>query len=451
MPARYPESGGLMAAVLSLAFSALLALSISRGDAALTGFVLAAGASLGTLLWYESLSFPLLVLTFFWAGMRVPFSGMAETARWVVLAVCAALGVLCWGAARKPFHFGNLHLFAIMTISAFLLSYDVSPNPTLTLMKSVSVALLFVYCSTGALVYIDSIEKSLLRVATVIGEVLVYGTLVSYYLVDLPIFGNPNSLGAVMGCIAWPVLFWSALNARDPGQRYRGACSLLVCGFLLQHSLARAAIGAAAVSSLLVLFAMRRYRLMAGFVLGMCLAGLAMTTFMPNQWRTLVQGVVYKKSPGTEILQSRQTRWDESVDNIQRRPWFGNGFGASKDISEEWRGGFTTGGLSREHGNSYLGIVAGVGFAGAIGPGLLLGFLVELMRRACVRTRRSRDGSDRSIMMSALLAAGLCHAFFEDWLFAAGYYLCVVFWVTAFALADRESRMAEKGPGCACS
>ena len=35
-----------------------------------------------------------------------------------------------------------------------------------------------------------------------------------------------------------------------------------------------------------------------------------------------------------------------------------------------------------------------------------------------------------------VLAAGLMHAGFEDWLFAVGYYLCVFFWVLAFAFMD---------------
>jgi hypothetical protein len=32
--------------------------------------------------------------------------------------------------------------------------------------------------------------------------------------------------------------------------------------------------------------------------------------------------------------------------------------------------------------------------------------------------------------------SGLCHATFEDWLFAVGSYICVYFWVFAFLLAD---------------
>jgi hypothetical protein len=37
--------------------------------------------------------------------------------------------------------------------------------------------------------------------------------------------------------------------------------------------------------------------------------------------------------------------------------------------------------------------------------------------------------------------AGLIHAAFEDWLFAAGSYLCLFFWVLAFLLVDLTSEM----------
>jgi hypothetical protein len=35
-----------------------------------------------------------------------------------------------------------------------------------------------------------------------------------------------------------------------------------------------------------------------------------------------------------------------------------------------------------------------------------------------------------------VVLAGLVNAAFEDWLFAAGYYLCVLFWGLAFVLDD---------------
>jgi hypothetical protein len=43
-----------------------------------------------------------------------------------------------------------------------------------------------------------------------------------------------------------------------------------------------------------------------------------------------------------------------------------------------------------------------------------------------------------------VLIAGLVKAGFEDWLFAMGYYLCIVFWGLAFVLVDYVS-LPERG------
>ncbi len=44
-----------------------------------------------------------------------------------------------------------------------------------------------------------------------------------------------------------------------------------------------------------------------------------------------------------------------------------------------------------------------------------------------------------------MLAAGLAHAAFEDWMFAVGYYLSVFFWAMAFILVDLLPETASAG------
>jgi hypothetical protein len=56
--------------------------------------------------------------------------------------------------------------------------------------------------------------------------------------------------------------------------------------------------------------------------------------------------------------------------------------------------------------------------------------------RAFLRVRKTADASSVCVPVAAVLAAGLVHAGFEDWLFAVGYYLCVFFWPMAFILVD---------------
>jgi hypothetical protein len=50
--------------------------------------------------------------------------------------------------------------------------------------------------------------------------------------------------------------------------------------------------------------------------------------------------------------------------------------------------------------------------------------------------RRTGDACSPAVPIAAIMAAGLLHAAFEDWLFAAGYYLCVFFWSLAFVFID---------------
>jgi len=63
-----------------------------------------------------------------------------------------------------------------------------------------------------------------------------------------------------------------------------------------------------------------------------------------------------------------------------------------------------------------------------------------LLMRAAVRVykwmRRTGSPYHYAIPFAMVIMAGLIHAAFEDWLFAAGSYLCLFFWVLAFLLID---------------
>jgi O-antigen ligase len=423
---------------LTLSLAALFAAALGRGDqevfAAALGIVVL-GCSF---LWYEILSLPVLIACFFWTGMNIPFNNLAETARWAVLGMAAVVGVMVWIQKEGGFRIGNIHVLAALATATLMLSYDVSPNPSLTLLKSASVGLLFLYSAAGALTYIQGRQTSFFKAAALCCEMVVYASVVSYGVLGYPVYGNPNSLGAIMGVVAWPLLLWDLITTENRIAWRRKLFALVLCGWLLQHSLARASFLAALVSSLLLLFVMKRRSVMIGIGIAAILGGILLSAFNPDGWETLIQGAVYKNKPGTEILQSRRPRWQESLDEIQRRPWFGNGFGAARDVSEEWKGGVSTQTFNRERGSSYLTVISGVGFIGAIPILVLLIFIGRRIFMACRRIRHSGKILDASMPMAAVLTASLCHAIFEDWLFAAGYYLSVLFWIFAFALAHRE-------------
>ena len=90
-------------------------------------------------------------------------------------------------------------------------------------------------------------------------EGLVYFTAICYSA-SFEVWGNPNSLGLIMGCICWPVLLWRFIL---PGARLeypRRLIPLLICGALLVLSLSRASLIAACLASIFLLVGARRYR-----------------------------------------------------------------------------------------------------------------------------------------------------------------------------------------------
>src|SRR5262249_51263860 len=92
-------------------------------------------------------------------------------------------------------------------------------------------------------------------------EIIAYVTGLAY-AGGMPIWGNPNSLGAVVGGVLVPFLLWGLLIASTRSEKYRYAIALGIAGILLYISLSRAGMLAAAVGSLTMLIALRRQRLL---------------------------------------------------------------------------------------------------------------------------------------------------------------------------------------------
>ena len=78
---------------------------------------------------------------------------------------------------------------------------------------------------------------------------------------------------------------------------------------------------------------------------------------------------LYKGHERGGLMGSRLTPWDETVSVIQQHPWFGSGFGTRLNSSDDdvALGEYSTvSAATREHGNSYLAILEGVGLLGVL-------------------------------------------------------------------------------------
>jgi len=408
------------------------------------GALLGLQVILACLRYYDVIFFPLLMALFLWAGMDVPLSTLGLTVRWLALAIAAFVGFVIWMRDHRH-SFGLLHLVALSCVLTALASAIVSSDPNTSLLKALSLSLLFLYGSTGARLAIRNREVKFAQNMLLVCEIIVYFSAIAYLGIDWHIFGNPNSLGAVMGVVVTPVLFWGVLVAQNPTQRYRRLMALTLAGFLLYLSVSRASLLAAAISVIVLCVCLRRQRLLLVSIFVVALLFAAAAVIDPEHFErsieTQTSTILYKGKSEEGVLGSRRTPWQKTLEVIKEHPWLGSGFGTSYmersfESDSSSRGFYTKVGSNREHGNSYLALAEYMGLLGLVPFAILVFLVAQMVFRVCVWVRHTSNPYHCAIPFSMVLLAGLVHATFEDWLTAVGYYLCVFFWTVAFWLRD---------------
>jgi len=413
------------------------------------GAAIAAQILLFSLARYKESFFVVLMAAFLWAGIDLPLSGSWLQGRWIVLAIGAVAGLAIY--MRDPNHrFGLIHLLAFSCVLSAVVSASVSAYPQEALLKSLSLFLLFLYGVTGARLAVPLFDpQKFFRNLLVACEVITYVTTVAYFLLRWSIFGNPNSLGAIMGVVVVPVLLWGFLCAESIMTKRRLGFCLALATALLMSTYARAGIAGAAVACFMVCIAMRQYRLLIGGMAASLVIASLTAVLIPQPTGMIEDGgpksvsslFLYKGKPGEDLMASRRGPWDQTVAVIKQHPWFGSGFGTSvtersATYFELTRARFVDSRMIREHGNSYLAIAEWSGLLGVFPFYLLIGATAAQAKTALMRLRRSGNILAPAVPAAAILVAGLIDAGFEDWLFAAGYYLSVFLWAIAFILAD---------------
>jgi O-antigen ligase len=393
-------------------------------------------------LWsYDRLFFPLLMIAFLWAGMDVPMKEPWTMGRWIVLGAGAFVGfarVLRMGVQRYQF----FHMAALLCVASALVSATVSALPQFSMMKAFSLFLLFLYGASGARLVLR-VPDRFFQGLVLACEVSVYLSAFSYIVLGSEIWGNVNSLGAVEGVVATPLLLWGALVAPTKNLRVRRAIACLGALYFVYFSLARAAMLGAALSMLVLLVGLRRNKLIVQGLVGaacvIAVTAIAAPRHFDEMKTSFVEGIIYKGHQAEGVLGSRVTPWQETVRAIRESPYFGSGFGTSiaRDKPFGEGGQFSsTSVTNREHGSSYLAITEWVGLLGILPFALLIFLVMQAIVRVYLFLRQTRNTDHYSVPLMMIMIAGLTHAGFEDWLFAVGYYLTVFFWVLVFLLMD---------------
>src|SRR5271157_3155743 len=217
-------------------------------------------------LWkYERRFFVLLMVAFAWAGMNIPARGSWTSGRWVVLFAGAVVGYVVWTKSpRRPF--ASLHLIAFFCICAAVVSATVSPWIQMASLKALSLFLLFLYCASGARVAVLGRGHRFFRGLLWGSEIAVYGTAICYFGLGESIWGNPNSLGAVMSVGIFPLLLWGWFTSDGPGVKFRRLAALLLCSYMVFFSMARAGMASVMAVTLVFCLCLRQYRLLVKVV-----------------------------------------------------------------------------------------------------------------------------------------------------------------------------------------
>jgi O-antigen ligase len=363
----------------------------------------------------------------------------------VFLGFGALAGLVKWGKLEQRHYFSPLHLVALLCVFSAAVSSMVSTRTEMALLKSLSLFLLFLYGSCGARVAMAGRRANFFRGLLLACEIVSYVSGFLYLALGFQLFGNPNSLGAVMGVVIVPILLWGVLITEDRNLMQRRSVALCLATYLLFFSFCRAGILAACVSATVLCIVLRRQHLFlkGAFILVFLITVVAVV--QPSKFDSLVEAfttdVIYKGKPAElGVFGSRRSPWTDTADVIRESPWFGSGFGTDRVAAPTaWDSNFRTiEEANREHGNSYLALLQYVGLVGVIPFVVLLGLVLGLIARTCRAIRRTADPCNYALPLLLVSIAGVFHAIFEDWLFAVGYYLCVFFWTSVFLLYDLQ-------------
>lgn len=412
------------------------------GDVSFLGGILLLEIIIASVWKFDQRFFILLMIAFLWAGMHVPLESAWTAGRWVVLCVGSVVGFIVWTRApRRPF--GLLHLIALLCICTAFVSATVSSFVQTATLKALSLALLFLYCAAGARMAVLGREDRFVRGVVWGSEIAVYVTAICYFGLGRSIWGNPNSLGAAMSIGVFPILLWAWLTSDRTVVKVRMLVALLLCTYLVRFSLARAGMASVTLVSVLFCVCLHRYKLLVKMValvlFVFAVIGMWAPETLSKELGDLKDDVLYKGHKDEGVMGSRRTPWEKSIASIKEHPLFGTGYGTSPTGESP---GLNIGNVStsaateREHGSSYITIAEWVGLFGVLPFVALLAMMVANVWKVCAWMHRTADPNHYSIPLAMVVISGLCHATFEDWLFAVGSYICVYFWVFAFLLAD---------------
>jgi len=361
--------------------------------------------------------------------------------RWVALALLAGAGLLYLHRSRERVNtFTAIHWgFLVFTLLA-LLSFTYSDYPRYTILRVVSVFLVFMAALVTAWYYASS-EPSLYNVIDVITKLAGLILVAGFVMIVVPgvrsfdggrflgFFNNANGNGTFFA-IMLPLLLWR-FHCEQKGlwrNVFLAVVGVAIVNIVLSGS--RGAILTAFVAGTITQARLDRRKLATGLLLGMGLAAtVGLTRIGFEQIGSAAEKLARKERLAT--LTHRTEMWREAWPHFRKSPLLGIGFGTSRfvlmdeDSAESAAGtiGAYAAALHSEHVEMLIEMGV-VGYAFLLG---LLAYVVSLGMRAFQRRRAPL--SDLSVALFASILVVFADMIIHSWILSAGNSTCVIFWI----------------------
>jgi hypothetical protein len=310
---------------IAFALCCLFAISVAlfypgyASDASILGMLVFLEIVLAAIWNYEERFFLLLVLVFFFAGAGAPPPGFWSAGRWFVLGAGTLAGVAHFLRDHR-YRLGGFHLVAFFCLIAAVASCSASLYERDALFKVLSFSLLFFYAASGMRAAVLRRERQFFSGLLLFCELLTYLAAICYFALHYGLFGNPNSLGAVMGVLVVPMMLWGVFATEGTSAQKRLVVVLVLSVLLLATSHARAGILAAIVSCSVLCIALRRYQALVLLACTGLLAAVAVvfvaSPATTDQPQSLTSAFIYKGHPESGLLGSRRSAWEETVSSV---------------------------------------------------------------------------------------------------------------------------------------
>jgi O-antigen ligase len=373
--------------------------------------------------------FPILLSLLFYLGTlaatQTAHGGRFMTLRWIFLAVLTLISLLYWltGRISRRDNLENhgapsmvwVYLLATLASVALAENYSYSGLRWLTHAMLI-ITLMFILRGTFH-------SRTANHLIWILKGVMILLLVVSFYMpaprtvYENPYFrgamGDSNSLGHV-AMIAALIFFHEAIASRKIQWRLLNLGVALGASGILLFSWARSSMVGFLVGLALLNFyygltrsflAKSAALLLFSLLLASPLIQSEILEFVakgrggndherPSKVLAIVKGDIFKKGPSFEtVVETRTGLWAEAWEGFKQKPLLGWGFGANKDIEQEWSIHPTSAGLVRDVTNDLLLTLEGSGLIGGLAYlALMISiFKQSLTRRQVNRIRRNRD------------------------------------------------------------